>query len=85
MTKTDDAGLGDGGRLWKADRRGRTTKGVATSYIMMVPRRRQSTRRRGGIDIIKRLSADDVISLNVIAKTHLIKFQDNFDNFSARD
>ena len=31
-TKTDDAGLDDGGWLWKAERRGPTTRGVATMY-----------------------------------------------------
>ena|SRR6218665_321051 len=31
-TKTDDAGLDDGRWLWKAERKGPTTRGVATSY-----------------------------------------------------
>jgi len=32
-TKTDDAGLDDGGRLWKVERIGPTTEEVMTSYI----------------------------------------------------
>jgi|SRR6218665_4035979 len=44
-TKTDDAGLNDDGRLWEVERRGPTTRGVATLYMIRTCLKKQRTNR----------------------------------------